>query len=92
LPSCFTRTAAFVPPFALVYAGSHNRATIRATDEDARLETTVPDSAVGLPDDCFARLDGDVEIKTLWNITERTIDQTDDVFSVSIIGSLNLSI
>jgi hypothetical protein len=77
-PSSFTREPHLSNPFALLYAGPHNRATIGANDEHARLETTVPDSAVGVPDGSFGlngTLVGVVEIKTFWNITEQTIDE-----------------
>ena len=74
----FQREPQLSTPFATLYAIPHNRATDGAADDHALLSTGYPDSAVGQPDGSFVideRLVGIAEIKTFWNITERSIDE-----------------
>ena len=63
-------------PFSLLYSAPHNETLLGAGDSHARITTQLPTNTVGQPDGCFEfnnTLAGIVELKSFWNITERTI-------------------
>ena len=63
-------------PFAVLYSAPHNKAINGAVDDHARITTQLPPTTVGQPDGCFEyddRLTGIIELKSFWNLTERTI-------------------